>query len=205
MSDYITDNSDVSAVQVNWNNAISGTERTGTGKRICFRNNGTYDVVLDNIFTTYEENVVERQTGGITIGYTEAGAVASAFLSDCKVTLKLKGDNRVGNIYYYSGIDTDTSELHLTSAEGDGSNSGSITVASYVSNFSKNNASCIGSGKALIGTDSNACSYRTYFDGGLSLLECPNVEVLEFGQAQAMSPMSSDLVIILGSLSMAAE
>ena len=165
-SDYITDNSDVNAVQVNWNNAISGTERTGTVKRIRFRNNGTYDVVLDNIFTTYEENVAERQTGGITIGYTEAGAVASAFLSDCKVTLKLKGDNRVGNIYYYSGIDTDTSELHLTSAEGDGSNSGSITVASYVAYFSKNNASCIGSGKALIGAESNACSYRTYFDGG---------------------------------------
>ena len=165
-SDYITDNSDVDAVQVNWNNAISGTDRTGTSSRICFRDNGTYNVVLDNIYTTYEINDVDRRTGGITIGYTEGSQVASAFLSDCKVTLKLKGDNRVGNIYYYSGIDTDTSELHLTSAEGDGNNSGSITVASYIRNFSKNNASCIGSGKAGIGTVSNACSYRTYFDGG---------------------------------------
>lgn len=165
-SDYITDNSDVDAVQVHWIDAISDTDRTGTENRICFRNNGTYNVILDNIYTTYEINGGERRTGGITVGYTEAGAVASAFLSDCKVTLKLKGDNRVGNIYYYSGSETNKSELHLTSAEGNGSKSGSITVASYVTDFDMNNTSCIGCGVVIGNSGNNAYSYRTYFDGG---------------------------------------
>ena len=77
-----------------WTSAV-GTARTDTGNNITFSGNvGMIDMVLDNIWSSYQGTLQSRQTG--SIGY----ATRDTQYANNHITLKFKGDNRLANVYY---------------------------------------------------------------------------------------------------------
>ena len=159
-SQFITDNSDIASVINGWTTATSGS-RTGTDNRIHIVGNVTVDMTLDNVWCSYHENVQHRHTAGMLIGPTSA----SQGVRHEKVTLRLKGDNRFCNIYYFGHHpgDGSTANLHVTSAAGDGSYDGSLTVTVPSTDTVLEGACTVfGSG------DNDDCPPCTdmYFDGG---------------------------------------
>lgn len=126
-SQFITNNSDIVSVINGWTTAVSGS-RTGTNNRIQINGNVTVDMTMDNLWCSFHDNYNHRLTGGIVIG---PGTQDSGYRYE-KVTLRLKGDNRFCNILYYGHPNSQVAEghayLHVTSASGDGSYDGSLTV-----------------------------------------------------------------------------
>jgi hypothetical protein len=91
--DYITDNTDILDVIDKWNSQTDGV-RQSTDNRILISVSGTKcDVTIDNIWSTYQSR------GAITGGSI---SVDKATVAGTHVTLNLKGDNRLGNLRYYS-------------------------------------------------------------------------------------------------------
>lgn len=118
---YITNKADVYAVIDNWKAAATAAKRTETKHRIIFTAGATYDVTIDNIWSNYHIRNVARTTGGITahLGYNK----------NTIIQLKLKGDNRFGNIHYYAEENT-KNQIIFSDGEG-GADPGSITVADF--------------------------------------------------------------------------
>ena len=126
---FITNNSDIASVIDGWTAATSG-KRTGTNNTIKVNGNVTADITLDNVWCSFHDNSGHRTNGGIVIG---PGTKSPSALRYEKVTLRLKGDNRFCNIYYYGHPNNQSDNgsrayLHITSATGDGSYDGSLTV-----------------------------------------------------------------------------
>lgn len=85
----------VHAVIKAWEDAIKNTGRSATGNNITFKGDvGTVEMVLDNIWSSYQGRGQDRSTG--SIGY-------NTWNTNCinnKITLRLRGDNRAANIFY---------------------------------------------------------------------------------------------------------
>lgn len=118
---YITNNTDVAAVADNWDTAAAAVGRTSTGNRVTINGSGSYDVTLDNLWSTYIQSVPSgiRTTGSITFSPSTNG----------KTVLRLVGDNRFGSIHYQTS--NSGSSATLTFEDGDTTGTGSVTVASY--------------------------------------------------------------------------
>lgn len=122
-ADYITNNSNVQNVTTNWTTAVAATGRTSTANYITVNGAvGKCDLTIDNLYSTYEDASTSRTTSGICF---IPGTNTSKTL-----VIRLKGDNRFGAITY--GSTRDSNNLRLTSFDGDGNTSGSITCADIV-------------------------------------------------------------------------
>lgn len=115
---YITNNTDISGIVNNWASSAQAVGRSSTGNYINVTGGSTYNVIVENIWSSYISSSTKRTTAGI--GFTpSSGGV---------LTLYLKGDNRVGNIHYYSSLSN--AEIIFQDGESDGQ-AGSITCASF--------------------------------------------------------------------------
>lgn len=146
--DYITNNKDVVDVINKWNENIVATGRKSTNYKIAISNTATstFDLMIDNIYSTLASS---RTVGGIEFN---TGGYAG------NMTLKLKGHNRINNIYYNSTANN-KGHLYITSADGNGANTGSLTIASY------NTGKVSGDQVNIIGPGSGA-TYGLEFNGG---------------------------------------
>ena len=100
-SEFITNNNDVNSVITAWYVGMDETSidkradlkgRTATGNRITVTAaaNSSFNLVIDDIYSTYQTQSQSRQDGGITY--------SPAKTQNCVLTVNLIGDNRVGNI-----------------------------------------------------------------------------------------------------------
>lgn len=122
--ELLINETNIAKVKTNWQTYATTAQdgkkvRTATKNSITVKGNSTFDIVLDNIWTNCEASGQSRTTAGIMIPTT----------GSTNVTLRLKGDNRVGNIYYPST--STNNSLKITSFEGDGATSGTLTAANY--------------------------------------------------------------------------
>jgi len=104
-SDFITNNDSVESVIEAWYVGMSNTAenkradlkgRTGTGYRITVHPvaSTSFDLVIDDIYSTYQKQSQSRTTGGISF--------SPETTQNCVLTITTKGDNRLGNIHYYN-------------------------------------------------------------------------------------------------------
>lgn len=121
--EYVTNNTSPNDVASNWEVAAGGVNRTSTSNYINITGGKKYNVTIDNLWSTYITNANSRKTGGL--GYVPtAGGVA---------TIKTKGDNRFGNIFYSYSKDDGTS-IVFENGENNETLAGTITVVSYAGN-----------------------------------------------------------------------
>ena len=144
---YITNNTNIAGVVSNWTSAAGAVGRISTDNYITVTGNGTYDITIDNLWSTYNPSSTSRTTGGI--GFDTSGGV---------LTVHAKGDNRFGNIHYSNT--NANGKLIFEDAE-DGYLPASITCASY---NGKNNHY-----NSVIGGNDNTkdSSYGITFNGGV--------------------------------------
>jgi len=147
-SEYITNNTSVTAVSNAWETAAvdSGRKPLGaqakntaaaSGNRIIFENASNYeaDVTIDNIWTYYQTYGNNRNTGGITAHLKNN--------SGTKLYIRLKGDNRFGNIHY-GALQNRKNQIIFSNGDSE-SAPGSLTVADFPEDLGKNHwASAIG-------------------------------------------------------------
>ena len=126
IEEKITNNTDVDDVINIWAEEATNIGRSATANRVAISGASTYDVTIDNLWSSYHQKSTTRQTGGISV-------VPSAGM---QTTIRLKGDNRFGNIFY--GNSSTSTSLTFTSFEGDNKTSGTLTVANLVQNSSNN-------------------------------------------------------------------
>lgn len=123
--DYVTNNSDVNAVIGAWNTAAPSAGRTSTAHRIKVIGKVNATIVADNLWSSYHtKNNTQREDGGISF-YPQT--------NDSHLTIKTKGDNRFGNIFYSSCNSTNAS---LTFDEYE--TGATLTVADFVENGNGN-------------------------------------------------------------------
>ncbi len=146
---YITNNTNVKAVSENWETAAKAVDRrplgeqaknnaAASGNRIIFDNASEYeaDVTIDNIWTYYQTYGNNRNTGGITAHLKGS--------TDTKIYIRLKGDNRLGNIHY-GAYENSRNQIIFSNGEAANKTPGSITVADFPEDLGKNHwASAIG-------------------------------------------------------------
>lgn len=123
-SNYITNNTKVTEIVESWTEAI-GTRESTTNQILVSGSNSTFDLTIDNIWSTYQSASAQLSGGGIS--------VSNAVTKGTHVIVRIKGDNRLGSVRYYSTSSVSTnpsnySSLTFTSFEGDGKTSGSLTV-----------------------------------------------------------------------------
>lgn len=123
-------NNNVDSVISTWNTEATSIGRESTGNRIILTGASPIDIIIDNIWSKYHDKSTGRNTGGISL-------VPSA---GNKTTLKLKGDSRIGNLYYATSTSASTSsfKFSITSFAGDKETTGSLTVANMDVNSDKN-------------------------------------------------------------------
>ena len=153
-TEHITNNANVKAVSEAWENAATNVGRTAlgeqaknnaaaTGNRITFANKSNYeaDVTIDNIWTYYQIYGNSRSTGGITAHLEDS--------TDTKIYIRLKGDNRFGNIHYGAN-ENSRNQIIFSNGEPETQTPGSITVADFPQDLGKNHwASAIGGDDAV--------------------------------------------------------
>ncbi len=136
-TDYITNNTNVEEVSRAWEIAAEAVDRkplgaqaTATGNRIIFDNASDYeaDVTIDNIWTYYQVNGNSRTTGGITAHLKNS--------TDTKIHIRLKGDNRFGNVHY-GAIEGSRNQIIFSNGDSE-SAPGSITVADFPKDLGRN-------------------------------------------------------------------
>lgn len=136
-TEYITNNTDVKAVSEAWETAAIAAGRTAVGKQagatgnyIIFTANSKYtaDVTIDNIWTYFQKPGPSRSEGGIAAHF-----VANI---DVNITIRLKCDNRLGNIHYGANRGTNNQIIFCNGDESDAP--GSLTVADFPNNFGGN-------------------------------------------------------------------
>ena len=100
-SDYITNNNDVNAIINAWyiNNSsetAGKVGRTGIGNRIIVNAvaNTSFDLVIDDIYSTFQTGDKTRKDGGISFSPGDK--------EECILKITTLGDNRLGNIHYYN-------------------------------------------------------------------------------------------------------
>lgn len=122
-STYITNNTDVNAVASNWASAAGNVGRVSTAYAISIKGNSTYNVIIDNLWSTLNNASTSRNTGGISFVPTKGG----------RAIIKIKGDTRFGNIHYnYNSGESTTDTTAIVFENGDlNEQPGSLTVISY--------------------------------------------------------------------------
>ena len=168
--DYITNNTNDKTVHDNWPTCAQAAGRKSTNNYIKAQGEGhTYDITIDNIWSTYDSSDNYRKTGGVVfcMDYT---------CNNQKNILRLKGDNRVANIIYARQEGKSlTGYLKLTSYNGDGSSDGTLTAMPI-------NESTIGAGSTLIGgtygggvsgSSVKTATFNLIFDGGTYYASAP--------------------------------
>ena len=145
----ITNNTDVDNVITTWQAAAENVGRTSTINKITITGNSTFDITVDNIWSNYHKYGTGRTDGGIAFKDSSTG----------KTIIRLKGDNRVGNVYYRNT--SENTSLVFTSNDGDNEITGTLTVANLVTG-GKNNYwnSAIGA------SDTGDHAYNIIFNGG---------------------------------------
>ena len=154
-TDYITNNTDVIEVSQNWETAAAASGRTATGNQaasgqtatgnhIIFANESDYtaDVTIDNIWSYFQKPGATRSEGGITAHLKNS--------RNTTIQLRLKGDNRLGNIHY-GALKGYKNQIIFSNGEDANQTPGSITVADFPKDFNKNHW-C-----SAIGGDDNVC------------------------------------------------
>ncbi len=129
-TEYITNNIDVYTVSENWETAAEDFGRASTTNFITFDQDSEYtaDVTIDNIWSNYHEAATDRKSGGIGAHLDDR--------NDTMISLRLKGDNRVGCVHYSS--DRGSGNKLIFSNGDDASNPGSITVADFPGRYAAN-------------------------------------------------------------------
>ncbi len=148
-TEYITNNTNVEKVSQNWETAAEDSGRkplgeqaknkgaASSGNRIIFNNESNYeaDVTIDNIWTYYQTYGNSRNTGGITAHLRDS--------TDTKICIRLKGDNRFGNVHY-GAYENSRNQIIFLNGDSEAT-PGSITVADFPEDLGKNHwASAIG-------------------------------------------------------------
>lgn len=95
--DYVTNNSDVEAVIKAWLESPENQTRIATPNRIAVSGKVGCTLVVDSIWSSYHVNGTSRKDGGISFNPSSTASI---------LTVQTVGDNRVGNIYYYTGSTT---------------------------------------------------------------------------------------------------
>lgn len=123
--EYVTNNTDVVGIIDKWNSVTSGVRTATDNKILVSAYKTTCDVTIDNIWSTHQKASEGLSGGGISVN--------NANTAGTHVTVRIKGDNRLGSIRYYSThkVSSNTSNyssLTFTSFDGDESINGSLTV-----------------------------------------------------------------------------
>ena len=93
---FITNNTDIdsnSGVIATWNTRAGAVGRSATPNKITVSGNLTCSMVIDNVWSSYQQSSGQGDTTG-AIKYDPTGSA--------KLTLKFKGDNRFATIYYHA-------------------------------------------------------------------------------------------------------
>ena len=147
--DYITNNSNVEDVIKNWSIYAQQEGRDATEKRISISGSGTYDITIDNLWSSYQIASTSRTSGGLSFTPEKNG----------KLTVHLVGDNRFGNIHYDATTDQ-TAQIIFNSSSED---PGTLTVANIAENSGTNHYNA-----AIGGNDSGSGNaVGIIFDGGI--------------------------------------
>lgn len=143
-TDYVTNNTDVKEVSSSWEAAAKDSGRTSTGNNITFANDSDYtaDMTIDNIWSAFQKPGATRSEGGITAHLKNN--------RNTTIQLRLKGDNRVGNVHY-GALKDYKNQIIFSDGEDANQPSGSITVADFPNDFDGNHW-C-----SAIGGDDNSC------------------------------------------------
>lgn len=174
---------DVTGIITGWDakvaaNNSSVTEdyrRYPTTHRIQVSIKNITNICLDNVWTTYQVKDAYRQTGGLSFHPQEIGEGYEDHYS--RLNLYLKGDNRMGNIFYSSSrivesttYEFNNSHLIFRSADGPGEISGTLTVADFESNSSNNQYNSVIGGSDHNGENSKGIDFvgGTVFAGATS-------------------------------------
>ena len=86
-------------------------------------------MTIDNIWTYFQKPGPSRSEGGIAAHF-----VANI---DVNITIRLKGDNRLGNIHYGANRGTNNQIIFCNGEDADNV-PGSLTVADFPNDFGKN-------------------------------------------------------------------
>lgn len=131
--EYITNNTSPTDVHNKWSSAATAKGREGTANWIKLGKTGTYNIIIDNLWSLKNDASTSRTTGGIAFSPRAGG----------KAIIQLKGDNRFGNIHYDYGGGTTTDEYGYVNGTGivfeDGETSGLPGTMTVVSYTGKNN------------------------------------------------------------------
>ena len=116
--DYITNNTNPTAVANNWTTSAQAVGKESTPNHIKITGGSTYNVVIDNLWSTENNSSTSRNTGGIAFIPASGG----------KANISLVGDSRFGNIHYATGKLTNT---EISFSNGEKTTLASMTVVSY--------------------------------------------------------------------------
>lgn len=154
-SQFIKDNSDCASVINAWGPATEAAKRSVTPYsdsstknlrriRVNCSSKLTFEITIDNLNPGNKRYSTSTEASG----FKNVDGPFQIEGGNCNVTLKLKGDSRLSSLHYYDMTGSDRTyqggSLTITSADGDGSNSGSLTVAPYDTDFKANNYYAIG-------------------------------------------------------------
>ncbi len=174
--DHITNKTDPLLIADQWDNAdaIKDGKRTSTNNYINIAVvDAACDVTIDNIWSTNDGG----SGGGIRVTGARGADGTTAVNTD--VTIRIKGDNRLNRIYYYTNTYSyNIASLTFTSSDGDGSTNGTLTVIGDPTQEVYNGGgTSLGSYKGLVtanhwhsiigahdGGDSTSCGF--FFNGG---------------------------------------
>lgn len=120
------DNKDVEGVISTWREEASKIGRQTTINKISISGTSNFDITVDNIWSSYQDGSAGRTDGGISFNPTD---VSSAII-------RLKGENRVGNVFYANT--NSKTFIEFTSIDGEDKDTGSLVVANIESNSKKN-------------------------------------------------------------------
>lgn len=159
--EYITNNTDVNAVNSNWETTASDTYRTSTTNHIKLNGNAQYNLTIDNLYCNHG-----TKTDG-SIHVVEGNW-------DAQVNIKLKNTSKLVKVFYNrlkNGSTTYTGYLKFWSSDGDGhTNNGSLTLTVPSTFDNIYSFSLIGSGSDTGSDGDYGPTYRqvagVYFEGG---------------------------------------
>jgi hypothetical protein len=122
--EYITDNRNVEEVIETWESVADTAGRTKTTNKITISGTSDYNVLIDNLYAGNQAD--KKTTGPIVVDATSGG----------HTTLRVKGDNRLRNLYY-DCRDQDTGSLTVTSYLGNGYDDGTLTVSDLTTDMTE--------------------------------------------------------------------
>lgn len=114
--DFISNNTNIPSIISAWTTAAQAVGRKATANYITLSGSGTYDVTVDNIWSSYSNSSTARIVSGIGFSTTQG-----------KLLLRLRGDNR------FAAIHINSNSTGRTTFQNDSGTAlpATLTVASY--------------------------------------------------------------------------